>query len=470
MNRSIKTAVVLGAVGALLLPALPAFAAAKPPKAGQSCKKLGAVISGLTCTAVGKKRIYRAAAAPITTAAPAPGATAAPAPAGLAKVPGFDGTTIRVGYLGNVSINDQFPASRSFADGGKALTAGFNAYISRVNAAGGVAGKYKVDVDFKETYYTPSEAVKAYAEIKNNVVMIGQIYGTPLTQTLVKSLAEDNLIGSPISLDAAWVKNPNILPVGATYQGQVTNAIDWSIKEGGQAGKTFCALSLANNPYGDAGEEGFTYAASKLGFKVGGKFKTSTGPAQAQQLKAAGCEVVVATISGEAQMPPLLSETAKLDYFPIILGPSPSFASRSVIPANSAQFGKQVFIAADGSQWGDESVAGMKPHMADLRKYAPEQIGNPNPATEWGYAQAKTVVALLEKAVALNDLSKAGIKAALGSLGTVKQDGMYPDWNYGDPASRVAPSSSFIYGVDISTPGGLKLIKPWQSEAAKQLK
>lgn len=469
MKRSISIGAALAVAAISAVPLTAASGQAKV-KVNQACKKLGEVKNGLTCTKVGTKRVYRAPAAAAPAPAPAASGTAttvAAAPAGLANVPGFDGKTITVAYLGNVSVSDQFPASRNFADGGKALTAGFNAYIDRINDAGGIAGKYKIKVLFKETYYTPSEAVKAYAEVKNNVVMIGTIYGTPLMQALAKPLTEDGLVGSPISLDAAWVNHPNILPVGSTYQKQSINIVDWAVKEGGAAGKTFCSLALANNAYGDAGEEGFKIAAKALNLKVGVSLKTSTAPAQAQALKDAKCEVVMTTISGEAQMPPLLSETAKLDYFPMILGNSPSFASRTVVPANSAQFAKQVFIAADGSQWGDESVPGMKKHMADLRKGAPEQIGNPNPATEWGLAGAAAITALLEKAVALGDLSKPGILKAMSQLGTVGTEGVYPTWDYVEPAKRKAPSGTFIYGIDIATPGGLKLIKPYESALAR---
>jgi hypothetical protein len=451
MKRSILIGVAAAAIAIPALPAIQASAAAKP---GQACTKLGAVKDGLTCVKKGTKRVYGAAPttlAPTTTAAAGAAPAPAPAaPAGLQNVPGFDGKTITVGYLGNVSVNSQFPASANFATGGKALTAGFNAYLDRINGAGGIAGKYKVKALFKETYYTPSEAVKAYAEIKNQVVMIGQIYGTPQTQTLAKSLADDGLLGSPISLDNNWVNNANLLPIGSTYQKQSINAVDWAVKEKGGAGKTWCSLALANNAYGDAGEEGFKIAAKALSLKVGGSFKMAAAPAAAQALKDAKCEYVHTTISGEAQMSPLLAETAKLDYFPIITGNSPSFSSAFVVPANSVQYANQVFIAADGAQWGDESLPGMKKHIADLKRSAPEQIGIPNPATEWGAANAMGVVALLEKAVAAVDF-----------------EGIYPAWNFTDPAKRSAPSATFIYGVDIATRGGLKLIKPYESTIAK---
>jgi Periplasmic binding protein len=465
MKRTIIAGAVFGTVAALALPILPANAAVK---ANQNCKKVGEVKDGLTCTAVGKKRVYRPAAAAPTTAAPVAGAAAAPAPvaAGLANAPGFDGKTIKVAVFGNVSVNTQFPASASFADGGKALYAGWLATVRRVNDAGGIGGKYKIEPVFKETYYTPSEAIKAYAESKNSSAVIGMIYGTPLTQALEKELAQDNIVGSPISLDAAWVKSSHILPVGATYQAQAMNLLEWYTKDGGGAGKTVCSIALANNAYGNAGEEGFDIGAKALGLKVGTKIKTSTAPAQAAALKEAKCDAVVATISGEAQTPPLLSETAKLDYFPTILALGPSFATRSVVPANSAQFSKQVFVASDNSQWGVETNAGMKQHVADLKKYAPEQIGNPNPATIWGAAQASSVIALLEKAVAGNDLSRVGIKKALDTLGPVKLGGMFPEWDYGTPANRKPPAASNIYKVDISVPGGLELIKANFASAA----
>ena len=471
MKRSIKVGVAFGAAALLVAPAIPASAAAKAAKAGQSCKKLGEVVGGLTCTKQGAKRVYKATpvVAPVVTAATTPGAAPAPAPTGLQIVPGFDGKTISIAYLGNVTANDQFPNSLSFADGGKALTAGFNAYIDRINEGGGIAGKYKVKPIFKETYYTGSEAVKAYAEIKNSVVFIGQIYGTPVTQALVKSLAEDNLVGSPVSLDAAWVNNPNLLPVGGVYQAQAINLLEYGVKEGGLAGKTFCALSLPG-AYGDAGDAGFTFGAAKLGLKVGVKIKTSTAPAQAQQLKDAKCDVILATLSGETGMTPMLSETAKLDYFPFFLGVGPSFAARSIVPANSVQYTKQTLFASDSPQWADESIAGMKTFLADIRKSAPQLVPNPNTAAIWGYTQARADVALLEKAVSLGDLSKDGMKKALATLGPIKNDGLFPDWDYTTPGNRIGPPQTFITQPDISVPGGFKVIKPFVSEIAKTYK
>ncbi len=52
-----------------------------------------------------------------------------------------------------------------FADGGK-VDCRLQFLPLPVDAAGGIAGKYKVDVVFKVTYYDDGEAPEAHAEIK----------------------------------------------------------------------------------------------------------------------------------------------------------------------------------------------------------------------------------------------------------------------------------------------------------------
>jgi hypothetical protein len=437
-------------------------------KAGQKCTKVGEVKDGLVCKQVGSKRTYQKQAAAVTTVKPPAGGGAAVAPSALAAARGFDGKTIKVGYIGNVATSPSFPASALFADGGKALTAGFNAYVSKINDAGGIAKKYPVDVVFKEAYYDAAEAAKKYAELKDDSIMIGQIYGTPLTQALRDSLKRDNLIGSPISLDAEWVVGDQFLPIGTTYQAHAINVVDWYIKEGGGAGKTICSLTIAPNPYGVAFEEGYEFIAKKIPFKNGGKFRYSTPDAVAQQLKDAKCDAVANAISGEAHMPPLLTAGDKIGFNPIYLSSSPSFASRRVTPANSTLFSNQVIIVGDGAQWGDPNIPGMKEHVSDITKYAPEYVGAVNPATMWGWAQARSVVALLENAVKLGDMSPAGMNKALATLGKVDHGGVYPSWNYTAQGQRVAPTLNYIGKADISVAGAISVIKPWDSAFAKE--
>jgi Periplasmic binding protein len=448
----------------------PVQAAAK--KVGDKCTKVGPVAGGFVCTQVGNKRVLKKAAAAPTTQAAKPGVTTAatPAPAGgPAAARGFDGKTFKVGFIGNVATNPSFPSSALFADGGKALKAGFDSYITHVNDAGGVNGKYPIAVNFKEAYYDAAESVAKYGELKDDSVMIGEIYGTPATQALRDKLKVDNIIASPISLDAEWVTGEQYLPIGTTYQGHAINVIDWYLKEGGGTGKTICSLTIAPNPYGVAFQEGYDFAFKKLAFKNGGTHAYTTPDATAALLKKDGCDAVANAISGELHMPALLAAGDKIGYNPTYLSSSPSFASRRVTSANSKLY-EQVIVVGDGAQWGDLKIPGMKDFIADVTKSSPELIGAPNPAALWGWTQAHAVVALLETAVKNGDVSPDGMKKALAGTGKVDVGGVYPTWNYTAAGQRVAPTNVFIGKADITTPGALAIIKAWDAPLAKEYK
>ena len=61
--------------------------------------------------------------------------------------PGFDGTTIKLGVL--------TPLTGPVAVIGEPLTAGNEVYFESVNKKGGIAGKYKVELEQADTQYAP---------------------------------------------------------------------------------------------------------------------------------------------------------------------------------------------------------------------------------------------------------------------------------------------------------------------------
>src|SRR5687767_8153239 len=110
--------------------------------------------------------------------------------------PGFDGTTIKLGVL--------TPLSGPVAVIGQPLT----------------AGKYKVELVQGDTQYLPPRTVQQYNKIKNDVVAFTQVLGTAPTLAVLPQLVQDNIIAAPASLDALWVRESNLLPVGGPYQVQ----------------------------------------------------------------------------------------------------------------------------------------------------------------------------------------------------------------------------------------------------------
>ena len=207
--------------------------------------------------------------------------------ASLANAPGFDGKTIKLGIL--------TPLTGPVAVIGKPLTAGNEVYFDYVNSQGGIAGKYKVELVQEDTQYSPPATVQQYNKIKNNVVAFTQVLGTAPTLATLPQLAQDKIIAAPASLDAFWVREPNLLPVGGPYQVQAINALDYYVNQADGKGKNICSF-IQDDAYGEAGQSGVDFAAEELGFKVVDTQKFKVGDkdvtGQVQRLQGSKCDAV----------------------------------------------------------------------------------------------------------------------------------------------------------------------------------
>ncbi|MDQ1443929.1 MAG: hypothetical protein QOI20_393 [Acidimicrobiaceae bacterium] len=380
----------------------------------------------------------------------------------LSPGPGFDGTTIHVGVI--------TPLTGPVAVIGNPLTSGTETWFKYINEEkGGIGGKYKVVVDKEDSQYKPDLGVQAYNKIKANEVVFAQLLGTPVTKAVLQQLRADQIVAAPASLDADWVRDKNLLPVGGPYEIQMINAADYLVNEGGFKGKTMCTM-IQDDAYGQSGQRGVDFAAKDLGFTVKTTAKYAAGnpdfTAQIQQLKSSACEVVflVGTPSDTAK---LMGTAAQLQFVPQWVGQSPTwtgaFAKSPLAPYLQAHF----MLAAEGTEWGDTSVKGMADMLDRIQKYTPSQ--QPDIYFVFGYYQARAVTALLEKAVELGDLSRAGVLAAVDKMQKTSFDGLTGDYEYGPPGTRNPPRQTTLYKVDPAKPGGLAKVKyEYTSASAKK--
>ena len=157
----------------------------------------------------------------LLAAAVAVGVTGQAALAAPAKtppnVPGFNGSTIKLGAI--------TPQSGLASVVGKPLTEGNRVYWDAKNAKGGVGGKYKVDLDIEDSQYQVETALQAYDKIKGDVVAFNQILGTQIVKSILPRLKQEQLTGAPATLDSLWVKEKNLIPIGAPYQVEVANGV-----------------------------------------------------------------------------------------------------------------------------------------------------------------------------------------------------------------------------------------------------
>jgi ABC-type branched-subunit amino acid transport system substrate-binding protein len=377
-----------------------------------------------------------------------------------APTAGFDGTTIRLGAIS--------PQTGIAAALGKPLTNGNDVFFKALNAKGGIGGKYEVVLDPRDSQYASQTAIQQYNASKGNVVGYVQILGTNIVQAVLPLLRSDNIVAGPATLDSIWIPEQQLMALGAPYQVQAVNGMDWWINQEGHKDSKVCLLRQ-DDPYGDAGKEGLQFAADQLDFNITKEavyaVTDTDWSAQVNQLKAAGCEVVNLVGLPNATLG-IMSAAEQAGFAPQWIGQGPNWIG--LLAANPyAQ--KHLAIVTEGPQWGDESSPGMKQMLADAKQYAPDQA--PDIYFLFGYAQAWSMAQILEKAVANGDLSRKGIVEAMNSVGTIKTGGLLGDYEYGPPAKRTFPRAGRIYTVDTGTPGGLKAATElFTSDAAKKFK
>ncbi|HEV7648088.1 MAG TPA: ABC transporter substrate-binding protein [Actinophytocola sp.] len=375
---------------------------------------------------------------------------------------GFDGKTIKLGVI--------TPLSGTVAVIGKPLTSGNEVWFKALNAKGGIGGKYKVELAEEDSQYKTDVAVQKYNKIKGDVAAFAQVLGTPSTLAVLPQLRTDKILAAPASLDAFWVREDNLLPVGGPYQVQAINAVDYYLSDGGGSKDDVICTMIQDDVYGEAGQQGIDFAAEKYGFSVANtqKFKLGTEnyAGQIGALAGAKCQMVflVATPSDAAK---IWGTAAQARFAPQWFGQSPSYTGALAESAIAPYMQQSVLIVAEGTEWGDESVPGMKQMVDDVAKYAPEE--KPDYYFAFGYNQARAMTAVLEKAVENGDLSREGVLKASTEIGTVSFEGLSGDYQYGPADQRNPPRASTIFKVDPTKPFGLAKVKYLlESDAAKE--
>jgi ABC-type branched-subunit amino acid transport system substrate-binding protein len=389
------------------------------------------------------------------------------APAGArvhAKTPpstdGFDGKTIKLGVI--------TPLTGTVSLIGTPLTAGNQMWWDYVNdELGGVGGKYQVELVEEDSQYQPATAIQAYDKIKSEVVDFQQILGTQVTKALLPKMQVDQTAGAPATLDAEWVKNPNLFPVGAPYQVETINALDYFTKNGGK-GKTVCALAQ-DDEFGQAGLDGLAFAKKSLKLKTGPTERFKTGEdltAQIQSLSDAKCAAVL-VVATAVDLTAIATKSIALNFAPQMIGLAPFWLPTFAQSPTLQQFLiDHVWVSAEQVvAWGDTSVPGMSTFIERQQKYAPNQ--KPDPYFAFGYLQGQAMYQILQKAVKNGDLSHEGVLKASNQVGTLKFDGLTGDYKYGKSADdRNPPRVTALFKVDPAQPVGLTLLAPPAASAA----
>ena len=384
-------------------------------------------------------------APPPADPAPAP-PEAPPAPAPEPQpTTGFDGSTIKLGYL-----TDQ---SGPLAIVGGPLLAGSQVYWDWLNdSSGGVAGKYRVELVVGDTKDSEGATVQEYQRIKDDVVMFAEVLSTPPTQALLEFLNEDGVVAVPGSLAGAWAREPLLLPSSAAYEFEAINLAEWYVNQSGlaSASDVYCVIYV-NDKYGRDSLRGLEFAVDRLGITLAESQTINRGDraftAQVTAFSDAGCTVIFA-ITVPTEQNAILAEAAGQGLDPVWLGLLPAYLN--LFAAGLPDLYTNFYVALDAPNLNDTSIPGMAKFLERFETYG---SGSVNTFLLSGYYQTIAVHALLEKAAELGDFSRAGMQAAMAQLGEVDLEGLAAEnYVYGLPEDRRPTSAVRIFAFDRTAP------------------
>jgi ABC-type branched-subunit amino acid transport system substrate-binding protein len=354
---------------------------------------------------------------------------------------GIDGTTIQLGALTDLT--------GVFAALGKDITNAQSLYWKKQNAGDKVCGKYTVEETVKDHGYDTQRGIQLYSSIHNDVLAIEQTIGSPINTGLLPQLETDHMVNIPAAWAQSLTESPQIAVVGATYEVEMINVLDYlldegKIKEGDKIGHIYF-----EGEYGEGGLAGSKYFAEQHGMEVVEQQIQSTDTdmtAAVTALKAQGVKVIALTVApGQTASVAGVAASSGLDV-PIV-GNNPVFAPALLDgPAGPALI-KNLFVASP--------VAPFDKLPDLLKEYQAAYPGDPTLGVVFGTAAADVMRQILDKACEDGDLTPEGVSAAKDELGTVETGGMAVPLKF--ETGKSPSDASYIFRA-ADVPGGAKAV------------
>lgn len=375
--------------------------------------------------------------------------------------PGFDGKTIKLGVLGVTSGPLAEPAST--------LLNGAQAYYDQLNANGGVAGKYPVELVVRDTAYDPAKVIQEYNSTKGSVAAYTQIFGTAMVKAIVPDLNADKIINVPASADGTLVKEPSVIIVNTPTEILGVNAIEYAIAQPGKKKARVCYVAM-EGALGVSVKDAINLANADLGANLGVQLTVPVEgdyTPQIQELRRDNCEIVMTKGSGVV-LTKLLSQAVQVDFAPQWLAETGDFTPSLKNFPDVDYIQNNVMFVSAGTVYGDDSAEGMADLVAAHDAYTPD--ADPVFLYLLGYASAQALNDIFEAAVANGDLSRDGLWEAMNSTTEISFRGLMNPLGWGMPEDRKPATSFNVLSVDVASDGGLKMVDfGVQGEASKAI-
>ncbi len=354
---------------------------------------------------------------------------------------GVSGDTITLGSLTDLT--------GVFAALGKDITNAQAMYWEKQNAGAKVCGKYKVKLEVKDHGYDVQQGVSLYSAIHNDVLAIEQTIGSPINTALASQLEADHMVNIPAAWAQSLTKNKDNAIVGATYEIEMINVLDYLLEQGKiKEGDTIGHLYFEGE-YGAGGLAGSKYFASKHGMKVVEAQIKSTDTdmtASITKLKAKGIKVLALTVApGQTASAAAVASSQGLDV--PIAGNNPVFAPALLDGPAGPALKKNLYVASPISPFDKNAEL--------LKTYQAKHPGNPTLGVVFGTAAATVMNKILDKACQDGDLTPEGLSKAKENIGEVDTGGLAVPLKF-ETGKSPSLKSYIFQAADV--PGGAKSV------------
>ncbi|MEV0091094.1 ABC transporter substrate-binding protein [Streptomyces sp. NPDC050738] len=361
---------------------------------------------------------------------------------------GVTATTIPLGVLTDLT--------GVYASLGKSVTQAQQLWVKQTNDAGGICNR-KIELTVRDHGYDPQKAVAAYTELEPKVLGYVQFIGSPFVAAVKQRIdGQDKGLVLPQAWSASLLGSPYIRVLGATYDVETINAVDYlltqkKIAKGDKIGHVYF-----EGDYGENALAGSKYAAEQAGLTVvEQKIKPTDNDMSAQvaALKQAGVKAIVLS-AGPRQAASLVGVAAAVKFNVPIIGNNSAFAPQLLKTAAGPALANNYYIAASTLPIGSTEPAPTKLAKEYAAAYPKDGLDNGVVA---GWSAASVYGEVLKKACADKNLTREGIDKALLTIKDYDNGfGMAHDLS--DPKSP-STRESVIMKPDLQVPGGLKVVQ-----------
>ena len=364
--------------------------------------------------------------------------------------PGVTATSITLGVLTD--------RTGPFASAGTAIELGRQLFWDAQNAQGGVCSR-KVEFSVKDHAYKTDQAVTAYAQMKDNVLALDELLGSPEIAALSDTLKEDHMPTLAVSWSSALLSNPYVILTGTTYDVEMINALSWLMQNKGLAKGDKVGHLYLDGDYGGNALSGSKAAAAQYGLSVvGTKIQTTDTDltAQVTALHSQGVKFVLMSGSS-AQTASAVSVSEANGFGMTFVGSNPSFSPALLAGPAKAALEKSFFVVASTAPYGSGDPGPTK-LRTDLTAKFPDQAKKASAFVVYGYGQGMIMYKVLAAACAGGALTRDGLLTAFHGLTTVPTDGLIATLDYSKPG-QIPARQVYVEQPDSTVPGGLRQVQ-----------